>query len=48
MDKNVGLYAARVVGQGNMKKELAICGPSAIVFDKGTGQFSLTLKTKDI
>jgi len=30
LDATVGLYAARIVGQNNMKKEIAVVGPSHI------------------
>lgn len=44
LDKAVGLYAARIVAAGNMKKELAVVGPSQIEFNKTTGEFVVTLK----
>lgn len=38
LDKaGVGIYAARIVAASNMKKELAVVGPSAIESDKNTG-----------
>ena len=48
LDKTVGIYAARIVAQSNMKKEISVGGPAAIDFNKGTGEFSIILKTAGI
>lgn len=44
LDKAVGLYAARIVAASNMKKEIAVVGPSAIEYNKTSGEFVVTLK----
>jgi len=46
--KEVGIYAARIVAQSNMKKEIAVVGPAAIDYNKGSGEFVITLKTQGI
>jgi len=48
LDKNVGLYAARIVATSNMKKEIAVAGPAFIEFNKTSGEFVVTLKTAGI
>lgn len=48
LDKAVGLYAARIVAQSNMKKEIAVVGPSQIEYNKTTGEFVVTLKTPGV
>lgn len=39
LDKNAGIYAARIVSMANMKKELAVAGPAMIDMNKSTGEF---------
>ena len=46
LDKNAGLYAARIVAMSNMKKELAVCGPSMIDLNKQTGEFRIQIKAQ--
>lgn len=48
LDKTAGIYAARIVAQSNMKKEIAVAGPAHIEFNKTTGEFVVTLKTTGI
>lgn len=44
--KEVGLYAARIIPQNNVTKELAVVGPAAMDYDKDSGAFTVTLKTQ--
>ena len=44
LDKNAGLYAARIVAVSNMKKELAVSGPSLIDLNRQTGEFRIQIK----
>jgi hypothetical protein len=37
----VGLYAARIIAKSNPKKDLVVVGPSQIIIDKSTHQFSI-------
>lgn len=46
LDKNAGLYAARIVAVSNMKKELAVSGPSMIDLNKQTGEFRIQIKAQ--
>ena len=39
MVKEVGLYAVRVASLAKMNKEIKVVGPSAIKFDRSTGEF---------
>jgi hypothetical protein len=49
LDKaNCGIYAVRIVAANNMKKELAVVGPSQIEYNKTTGEFLVTLKTQGL
>lgn len=44
LDNTAGLYAARIVATSNMKKELAVAGPSMIDINKQTGEFRIQIK----
>lgn len=44
LNDQVGLYAARIVSSANLKKDLALVGPSGIVINKQTKQFSIQFK----
>jgi hypothetical protein len=46
--KEVGIYACRIVGQSNMKKEISVVGPAGIDYDRSTGQFAINLKTAGV
>ena len=46
LDKNAGLYAARIVATSNMKKELAVSGPAMIDLNKQTGEFRIQVKAQ--
>lgn len=46
LDKNAGLYAARIVAVSNMKKELAVSGPSLIDLNRQTGEFRIQIKAQ--
>ena len=39
MVKEVGLYAVKVASLAKMNKEIKVVGPSAIKFDRSTGEF---------
>jgi hypothetical protein len=40
LNDKVGLYAARICGAGNLKKDIALIGPAAFKIDKSAGTFS--------
>lgn len=46
LDQNAGLYAARIVAVSNMKKELAVSGPSQISMNKQSGEFRIQIKAQ--
>ena len=50
LDKNAGLYAARIVATSNMKKEICVAGPAFIDLNKMTGEFRIQVKapTEDL
>lgn len=43
LNREVGFYAARIAPLNKLTKELKVVGPSNIRFDKGSGNFTVTL-----
>jgi hypothetical protein len=43
LNREVGLYAARVVSQAKLNKDIAVVGPPRIHFDKSSGNFILNI-----
>jgi len=43
LDRETGIYAARIVAANKMTKDLVAVGPANIQFDKPTGDFTLTI-----
>jgi hypothetical protein len=43
LNKDVGLYAARVASLSKLSKDIKVTGPNKIHFDKATGNFILTI-----
>lgn len=41
LNKEIGLYAARIVAMNKMNKDLKVVGPANIQYDKGSGNFIL-------
>lgn len=43
LNREVGIYAARIVPLNKLTKELKVVGPSNIRLDKSSGNFTVTL-----